>query len=133
MGGWASEQGIERLNTPKGCTHPGRKGGRESSIYSATNHVPPTAHRSHSPAPPPLAADKLAEAVRIRDLLGQNTEELRSVARALNGEYILPEAGGDLLRDGAGELGVGVGEPAVVVVCSGLQHCIVWGMAAWRR
>lgn len=50
----------------------------------------------------PIAPEKLAEAVRIRDLLGQNTEELRSVARALNGEYILPEAGGDLLRDGAG-------------------------------
>lgn len=41
--------------------------------------------------------------MHIRDLLGANTEELRSVARALSGEYILPEAGGDLLRDGAGE------------------------------
>lgn len=55
----------------------------------------------------PIAPEKLAEAVRIRDLLGQNTEELRSVARALNGEYILPEAGGDLLRDGAGVLPTG--------------------------
>lgn len=59
------------------------------------------------PGPAPIAPEKLAEAVRIRDLLGQNTEELRSVARALNGEYILPEAGGDLLRDGAGEAGAG--------------------------
>ena len=50
-----------------------------------------------------MREDKLAEAVRIRDLLALNTEELRSVGRALNGEYILPEAGGDLLRDGAGE------------------------------
>ncbi|EFN54112.1 hypothetical protein CHLNCDRAFT_25038 [Chlorella variabilis] len=46
-------------------------------------------------------------AVRIRDLLALNSEELRSVARALNGEYILPEAGGDLLRDGAGVLPTG--------------------------
>lgn len=50
---------------------------------------------------------KLAEAVRIRDLLALNTEELRGVARALNGEYVLPEAGGDLLRDGAGVLPTG--------------------------
>ncbi|KAL4458671.1 hypothetical protein ABPG75_013536 [Micractinium tetrahymenae] len=64
-----------------------------------------TSGSAHGPAP--IAPDKLAEAVRIRDLLGQNTEELRSVARALNGEYILPEAGGDLLRDGAGVLPTG--------------------------
>lgn len=62
--------------------------------------APPCSPASSGPDPA-----KLAEAVRIRDLLGRNTEELRSVARALNGEYILPEAGGDLLRDGAGTLG----------------------------
>ena len=62
--------------------------------------APPCSPASSGPDPA-----KLAEAVRIRDLLGRNTEELRSVARALNGEYILPEAGGDLLRDGAGALG----------------------------
>ncbi|KAL6750256.1 CobN/Magnesium chelatase-domain-containing protein, partial [Haematococcus lacustris] len=52
-------------------------------------------------------APKLEEAVRIRDLLQRNTEELRSVVRALGGEYIEPEAGGDLLRDGAGVLPTG--------------------------
>jgi hypothetical protein len=52
--------------------------------------------------PPEVQQDKLEEAVAIRDLLALNSEELRSVVRALNGEYILPEAGGDLLRDGAG-------------------------------
>ena len=51
--------------------------------------------------------EKLEEAVRIRGLLDQNGEELTSVLRALNGEYILPEAGGDLLRDGAGVLPTG--------------------------
>ncbi|GAB4822001.1 hypothetical protein N2152v2_009047 [Parachlorella kessleri] len=49
----------------------------------------------------------LGEALRIQRLLGSNTEELQSVVRALNGEYVLPEAGGDLLRDGAGVLPTG--------------------------
>jgi magnesium chelatase subunit H len=35
------------------------------------------------------------------------SQELRGVVRALAGEYILPEAGGDLLRDGAGVLPTG--------------------------
>jgi cobalamin biosynthesis Mg chelatase CobN len=50
----------------------------------------------------------LAEAIEIRGLLRRNTEELTGVMRALNGEYILPEAGGDLLRDGPGVLPTGV-------------------------
>ena len=37
----------------------------------------------------------------------RNTEELDGVLKALNGDYILPEAGGDLLRDGAGVLPTG--------------------------
>jgi hypothetical protein len=49
----------------------------------------------------------LAEAVTIRGLLARNTEELDGVLRALGGEYVLPEAGGDLLRDGAGVLPTG--------------------------
>ena len=54
-----------------------------------------------------VLADELDEAVDIRDLLKRNTEETDSLLRALNGEYILPEAGGDLLRDGAGVLPTG--------------------------
>eukprot|EP00873_Tetraselmis_striata_P036146 jgi/Tetstr1/456410/TSEL_043144.t1 len=50
---------------------------------------------------------KLAEAVEIRELLALNTEELRSALCALNGEYVPPEAGGDLLRDGSGVLPTG--------------------------
>ncbi len=77
-----------------------------------------------------MRGDKLEEAVRIRDLLALNSEELRSVARALNGEYILPEAGGDLLRDGAGGAcsdKVGGEVVVVVVVCEG------WGIGcSWR-
>ncbi len=51
--------------------------------------------------------EKLGEALHIKGLLGQNTEEMRSIVRALNGEYIEPQAGGDLLRDGAGVLPTG--------------------------
>ena len=49
----------------------------------------------------------MTEAVQIRGLLARNTEELDGVLRALGGEYVLPEAGGDLLRDGAGVLPTG--------------------------
>lgn len=50
---------------------------------------------------------RLEEGLEIRGLLRRNTEELDGVMRALNGEYIEPEAGGDLLRDGAGVLPTG--------------------------
>ena len=50
----------------------------------------------------------MAEALQIKDLLNQNTEEMVSIVRALNGEYIEPQAGGDLLRDGAGVLPTGL-------------------------
>ena len=56
-------------------------------------------------------SDRLAEAVQIRGLLSRNTEEVEGVLRALNGEFILPEAGGDLLRDGAGVLPTGSDQP----------------------
>ncbi len=45
--------------------------------------------------------------MHIKRLLHQNTEEMTSILRALNGEYIEPQAGGDLLRDGAGVLPTG--------------------------
>ncbi|MEH2398989.1 magnesium chelatase subunit H [Nostoc sp.] len=43
----------------------------------------------------------------IRDLLMQSTDELTNLLRGLNGEYIQPAPGGDLLRDGAGVLPTG--------------------------
>ncbi len=70
---------------------------------------------------------KLEEAVRIRDLLGRNTEELSSVVRALNGEYILPEAGGDLLRDGAGASQGEEGQQ------EGAGQGLGWGRMQWVR
>lgn len=50
---------------------------------------------------------RLKEAVEIRDLLGQNTEELESIVKGLNGSFIPPAVGGDLLRDGPGVLPTG--------------------------
>jgi magnesium chelatase subunit H len=47
------------------------------------------------------------EASQIRELLMQTTDELTNLLRGLNGEYIPPAPGGDLLRDGAGVLPTG--------------------------
>ena len=47
------------------------------------------------------------EAQQITQLLAQNTDELTNLLRGLNGEYIPPAPGGDLLRDGAGVLPTG--------------------------
>jgi magnesium chelatase subunit H len=46
-------------------------------------------------------------AITIRDRLLQTTDELTNLLRGLNGEYIPPAPGGDLLRDGAGVLPTG--------------------------
>ena len=52
-------------------------------------------------------APKLEEALQIRDLLSQTSEEITNLLRGLNGEYIPPAPGGDLLRDGSGVLPTG--------------------------
>jgi magnesium chelatase subunit H len=49
----------------------------------------------------------LDEACHIRELLNQTTDELTNLLRGLNGEYIPPAPGGDLLRDGPGVLPTG--------------------------
>lgn len=49
----------------------------------------------------------LEEAISIRELLTQTTDELTNLLRGLNGEYIPPAPGGDLLRDGTGVLPTG--------------------------
>lgn len=50
---------------------------------------------------------RLVEGIEIKRLLEQNVQELQSVVKALNGEYVLPGVGGDLLRDGTGVLPTG--------------------------
>ncbi|MEM9536586.1 MAG: magnesium chelatase subunit H [Cyanobacteria bacterium P01_E01_bin.45] len=54
-----------------------------------------------------LSTPLLDEAVEIRDRLAQTTDEMTNLLRGLNGEYIPPAPGGDLLRDGPGVLPTG--------------------------
>ncbi|MBD2386885.1 magnesium chelatase subunit H [Cylindrospermum sp. FACHB-282] len=56
---------------------------------------------------PPRRQERQEEEGEIRDLLMQCTDELTNLLRGLNGEFILPAPGGDLLRDGAGVLPTG--------------------------
>ena len=51
--------------------------------------------------------ERLEEGLRIRELLMQTSDELTNLLRGLNGEYIPPAPGGDLLRDGMGVLPTG--------------------------
>lgn len=53
------------------------------------------------------AKSKIEAAIAIRALLSQTTDELTNLLRGLNGEYIPPAPGGDLLRDGGGVLPTG--------------------------
>ncbi|GBF96914.1 protoporphyrin IX magnesium chelatase [Raphidocelis subcapitata] len=53
------------------------------------------------------AESALEEAGEIRDLLLRNVEEVEGVLAGLEGRYVPPEAGGDLLRDGPGVLPTG--------------------------
>ncbi|GAX76816.1 hypothetical protein CEUSTIGMA_g4262.t1 [Chlamydomonas eustigma] len=80
---------------------------RQLALSAPSSHVTiPIAGSSRDPRANEWR-EKLEEAVTIRQLLMRNTEEIDSVLRAMNGEYVLPEAGGDLLRDGAGVLPTG--------------------------
>ena len=45
--------------------------------------------------------------MNIKHLLAQNTQELSSILKALEGRYVSAAPGGDLLRDGAGVLPTG--------------------------
>ena len=56
---------------------------------------------------PPRRQERQEEEEEIRGLLMQSTDELTNLLRGLNGEYILPAPGGDLLRDGSGVLPTG--------------------------
>ena len=58
---------------------------------------------------------KLEEALDICSLLQKNTEELSSTMKALEGQYVLPAPGGDLLRDGPGVLPTGIDNELVCI------------------
>ncbi|MEO1299835.1 MAG: magnesium chelatase subunit H, partial [Cyanobacteria bacterium J06636_16] len=53
------------------------------------------------------ARQKILEGLEIGDRLSQTSDELTNLLRGLNGEYIPPAPGGDLLRDGPGVLPTG--------------------------
>ena len=77
--------------------------GRESAL-------PPQSSGGQEASSSPLAKGGqrgVQEALQIRDLLMQTTDEITNLLRGLNGEYIPPAPGGDLLRDGLGVLPTG--------------------------
>jgi magnesium chelatase subunit H len=51
--------------------------------------------------------ERVKEGIEIRQLLARNEEEITNLIRGLNGEYVPPAPGGDLLRDGTGVLPTG--------------------------
>jgi magnesium chelatase subunit H len=63
--------------------------------------------RGVKPRLSPELPERIDQAIMIRDLLAQTTDELTNLLRGLNGEYIPPAPGGDLLRDGIGVLPTG--------------------------
>ncbi|HSM80948.1 MAG TPA: cobaltochelatase subunit CobN, partial [Nodosilinea sp.] len=83
--------------------------------YAPTPSLPhsPTIllHRHYPTETNPAALDhltsKIQQALDIGTLLAQTTDELTNLLRGLNGEYIPPAPGGDLLRDGPGVLPTG--------------------------
>jgi len=70
----------------------------------AEGRIEPQRHREHREE---KGLERLEEGLRIRELLMQTSDELRNLLRGLNGEYIPPAPGGDLLRDGPGVLPTG--------------------------
>lgn len=87
---------------------PSRLDSRQIVVRRISDSAASRADASTSDSPQ-IGASCVADAVHVRRLLDRNSEELDSLARALDGQFILPEAGGDLLRDGPGVLPTGVG------------------------
>ncbi|CAM9168634.1 unnamed protein product [Chrysoparadoxa australica] len=99
-------------NDIKGRLEAMKEIGLESSSRYNTHVLYLTFTPSHSldgevMTPERALSKQVAEAHTITRLLQKNTDERTSVLRALNGEYIPPGVGGDLLRDGPGVLPTG--------------------------
>eukprot|EP00892_Ulva_mutabilis_P009150 jgi/Ulvmu1/6607/UM003_0244.1 len=75
-----------------------------ATVQRLQRAYPPNGNGSGTPEE---HAEAVAEAAEVRGLLARNTEEVTSFLKALNGEYVPPAAGGDLLRDGPGVLPTG--------------------------
>src|SRR5919202_5093857 len=72
----------------------------------AEGRIEPHRHREHREERL-KEQSQIEEALLIRDLLMQTGDELTNLLRGLNGEYIPPAPGGDLMRDGPGVLPTG--------------------------
>jgi magnesium chelatase subunit H len=70
----------------------------------AEGSIEPQRHKEHKEKE---GLERLQEGLKIRELLMQTSDELTNLLRGLNGEYIPPAPGGDLLRDGLGVLPTG--------------------------
>ena len=79
----------------------------DNEIDNIVTHNPVGTFHETSPQHETTPPTKINEAAKIRDLLTQNTDEMTNLLRGLNGEYIPPAPGGDLLRDGSGVLPTG--------------------------
>jgi magnesium chelatase subunit H len=78
---------------------------RDAAIAAATTYCKREAGKSSIDLE--AMQPTIEEAIAIRELLTQTTDELTNLLRGLNGEYIPPAPGGDLLRDGTGVLPTG--------------------------
>lgn len=74
------------------------------AYQASLRKLPP---EQQSPMAESVLIERIDQAMMIRALLAQTTDELTNLLRGLNGEYILPAPGGDLLRDGVGVLPTG--------------------------
>lgn len=84
----------------------------ENRLFSSGLHIlgePPTPEEMQSYLDAYFATQnpEPTEVETIQNLLNQNTDEITNLLRGLNGEYIPPAPGGDLLRDGTGVLPTG--------------------------
>ncbi|MBD2136416.1 magnesium chelatase subunit H [Anabaena sp. FACHB-1237] len=82
----------------------------ENRLFSSGLHIlgsAPNQEELNSYLDAYFAENERVNEVEITDLLNQSTDEITNLLRGLNGEYIPPAPGGDLLRDGAGVLPTG--------------------------
>ena len=124
-------KGYTKFKTQNAPTpHPLRSRGSDQLPLGSPNHYQEprdlTPQPSNSPTPQlpnskkksakssdnsPTSTSKIqnpkSKIAEVSSLLHQNTDELTNLLRGLNGEYIPPAPGGDLLRDGPGVLPTG--------------------------
>lgn len=113
-GGWWGWGGLG--NGPDEASHPAARAARDDLsspplVHATSLSLTRTVHHpqsdAHRPPPSPPGHPGPTQALEVRDLLLRNREELTGMLAALDGRYVLPEAGGDLLRDGPGVLPTG--------------------------